>query len=44
MKVLLEREVQKQDYSRALKEQMEINSQKREVETKRRKDQDIKLD
>ncbi len=42
--MLLEKEVQKQDYSRALKEQMEINSSKRQAESLKRKEQDLKLE
>jgi hypothetical protein len=32
MKVLLDREVQKMEYNKALKEQMEINNQKKSTE------------
>ena len=44
MKVLLDKEVQKQEYQRALREQIEINNQKKRIENQKLKEQDIRLE
>lgn len=44
MKQLLDKELQKQEYSRALRDQMQLNSEKKTLELQLRKKQEDKLD
>ncbi len=44
MKQLLDKELQKQEYSKALRDQMQLNSEKKTLELQLRKKQEDKLD